>query len=179
MSYDLEWAVLPEPAASAKARYDSCDWLGDPPCPHGPPCLDAYEALAAPYRFHATVLDMGWYIDGMRRAGMCFDAEPSPFTGRQYTVREWEAAGPAERQADAVARDRFEAQRVPGRAGIPVFKLSSNGPWRVTVEEIDAALDAYAGVPAELRGRLESQDHWPSWVEWLRTCRGHGGFRLE
>jgi len=179
MSYDLEWAALPEPAASARARYDACDWLGDPPCPHDPPCLDTYDTLAAPYQFHVTVLDMGRYIDGMRGAGMCFDAEPAPFTGRPYTTKEWQAASPAERQADAVSRNRFEAQRIPGRAGIPVFKLSSNGPWPVTAEEIDEALAAYTRAPADLRARLESDNHWPSWLQWLRTCRDHGGFRLE
>nr|WSX72777.1 hypothetical protein OH826_02245 [Streptomyces sp. NBC_00899]WSX81155.1 hypothetical protein OH826_49265 [Streptomyces sp. NBC_00899] len=180
MSYDLEWVDLPEPAASGRARYDACDWLDAPPCPHDPPCLDTYLTLAAPYQFHVTIFSMDRYIAGMHWAGMCFDAEPQPFTARQYSHEEWPAASPAEQQAYCDARLAYGAQRVPGRTGIPVFKLTSNGPWTVTAEEIEEALTAHDAAPAELHAQLASDnEYWPLWVDWLRTCREHGGFRLE
>ncbi|NUS12231.1 MAG: hypothetical protein HOY69_12660 [Streptomyces sp.] len=77
MSYDLEWADLPEPAASARARYDACDWLDDPPCPHRPPCLDTYLDLVHPYSFHATVATMSRHLSAMRAAGMCSPDDPA------------------------------------------------------------------------------------------------------
>lgn len=180
VSYDLEWVDLPEPAASARARYEACDWLDDPPCPHDPPCLDTYLTLAAPYQFHVTVFGMGQYIDAMRRAGMCFDAEPVPFPGRQYSSEQWQTATAAEQQADRELRAAYSAQRVPGRKGVPVFKLTSNGPWTVTAEETAEALSAYEAAPDDLRDRLVATNaYWPAWIDWLRGCVGHGGFHVR
>lgn len=68
---------------------------------------------------------------------------------------------------------------MPGKTGIPAFKLRSNDRWLVTVREIDEALAAYAKVPAEQRASLETDLKWASWLQWLPIARKRGGFEAE
>ncbi|GAB3174098.1 hypothetical protein GCM10027259_13590 [Micromonospora palomenae] len=41
MGYDFEWVDLPEPAATARSRYQTCSDLGGL-CVHAPPCWEEY-----------------------------------------------------------------------------------------------------------------------------------------
>ncbi|HET9655905.1 MAG TPA: hypothetical protein VFP72_11160, partial [Kineosporiaceae bacterium] len=54
---------------------------------------------------------------------------------------------------------QWRAQTVPGRTGIPEFKLRSNDRRLVTAAEVDQALAA--------------------WVRWLDLARQRGGFEAE
>ena len=58
MTYDLEWAELPEPAAAARERYKACLDLGH--CEHVPQCWEPYYALAEPFQFHLNSAGMGF-----------------------------------------------------------------------------------------------------------------------
>jgi hypothetical protein len=83
-------------------------------------------------------------------------------------------------QQDREAADLgWRSQTVPGKTGIPAFKLRSNDRWLVTTREIDEALAAYAKVPVEQRASLETDPKWAIWLQWLAIARERGGFEAE
>jgi hypothetical protein len=134
MGYDFEWAVLPEPAASARRRYDLCA-ESDEPCTHEPECAGEYLASADPYRFHLNVSGMADCRRAMAATGMTH-AAPLP--------------------RDTAAETAGSAWTVPGMAGIPAFKFQSNGPWSVSATEVTEALAIYEGAGPPLSAELES-----------------------
>lgn len=148
---DLELADV----AAAHYQLDACRAAGTP-CAHDPDCAEHVQRLLArgpsefPYRRFRDLNET------MSLTGMGYEADPSP--------GEFES---------------WRAQTVPGRSGIPAFKLRSNDRWLVTVREIDEALAAYAEVPADRRAALESDPKWADWLRWLALARQHGGFEAE
>lgn len=109
----------------------------------------------------------------MQLTGMGYEAEPEP--PEPWTIPDDEQA-----QQDREAVDlRWRSQTVPGKTGIPAFKLRSNDRWLVTRREIDEALAAYAKVPVEQRASLETDQKWVNWLQWLAIARERGGFEAE
>jgi hypothetical protein len=162
---DLELADC----AAAGYRLVACRSAG-PDCRHSPDCaLEVDRLLAAAardrpgedYPSEFRYRRFGDINEKMLATGMGFTAAPAPF-----------APGPDDDLA-------WRAQIVPGRTGIPSFKLESNDRWVVTAGEIDEALDAYAGADPALRTRLESEEKWRAWLSWLAVARNHGGFEAE
>lgn len=168
MGKDLELADC----AAARYQVVACQEAASL-CEHDPDCeaqlyrLLARAAAARPgkqdpsefvYRRFADI------IETMQQLGMGFAATAEPYPGKD---------------ADGTADLRWRSQTVPGKAGIPAFKLSSNDRWLITVREIDEALAAYAGSPAEVRAELETDPKWAAWLEWLAVARDHGGFEVE
>ncbi|HEX8631381.1 MAG TPA: hypothetical protein VF755_24745 [Catenuloplanes sp.] len=178
MGYDLEWADLPEPGATARARFGACADLGE--CAHAPPCLEEYERLAARYRFHLNIAGMAFCRDGMRRTGMTYQATPQPFPAWRFDgIDDWRSADQSRRDAYNEAEWAASAQTIPGMVGIPEFKLTSNGPWLVGAREIKEALNCYQASAPSLRAELDGEDLWVAWLDWLRGTVSHGGFIVE
>jgi len=173
VSYRLEFAVLPDEAATARTRYEQCD---DEECEHVPSCDDAYFELVAPHQMHLTIVEMARALSGMRRFALVHEATPIEFEGPFYNWEEWQALG-ADERAEYSRRERIhQSQTVAGATGIANFKLESNGPWIVTVSEIRGALDAYRLVPDEARADAEADEQWVCWIDWLRRSARNGGF---
>jgi len=85
----------------------------------------------------------------------------------------------AERDEYNSAERAASAQTVAGKTGIPEFKLTSNGPWLVSADEIGQALDRYDAASPVLRSELEADELWRTWLEWLRETIDHGGFTVN
>ncbi|GLY64822.1 hypothetical protein [Amycolatopsis taiwanensis] len=169
MGIDLELADV----AAARYQLDSCEGSGRP-CAHAPGCEKNLCRLLGrgpskfPYRRFRDI------NENMRLTGMGYQAEPETETIL--------ANAPDNEQAQpdrASAHLRWRSQTVPGKTGIPAFKLESNDRWLVTTREIDEALAAYAQVSAEQRAVLETDPKWVSWLEWLALARERGGFEAE
>ncbi|MEU2629953.1 hypothetical protein, partial [Kitasatospora sp. NPDC007106] len=91
----------------------------------------------------------------------------------------WRSADQARRDAFNAAERAASAQTVPGKVGIPEFKLLSSGPWLVGGEEIMQALNQYEEASADLRAELETDGLWCDWLGWLRETAVHGGFTVS
>ncbi|MEU4570489.1 hypothetical protein [Micromonospora sp. NPDC023956] len=179
MSYDLEWADLPEPAATVRARFEACCDLNEL-CVHAPPCWEEYESLGAAYQFHLNIAGMASCRDGMRRTGMTHQATPQPFPAWPFDgIDDWHSAAQSRRDAYHEAERVASAQTVAGRTGIPEFKLMSNGPWLVGAREIDEALRCYRTSSQRLRAELERDALWVAWLDWLGQTVSHGGFTVR
>ncbi|MEV6303275.1 hypothetical protein AB0M02_27950 [Actinoplanes sp. NPDC051861] len=167
MGIDLELADC----AAAGYRLSACKEAGVP-CGHEPDCRGEYRRALAqaaadrpgeqyPHEFrYRRFADIN---EKMQLIGMGYAAE-----------REERVPGP-EIDADL----DWVSETVPGRTGIPGFKLLSNDRWLITVREIDEALEAYARAPEHLRAEWEAEDKWAAWLEWLAVARRHGGFEAE
>jgi hypothetical protein len=155
---DLELADV----AAARYQLNSCQDSGRP-CAHDPDCEEKLYRLLSrgpsefPYRQFRAI------NENMQLTGMGYEAKPEPWTI------------PVDEAADL----RWRSQTVPGKTGIPAFKLWTNDRWLVTTREIDEALATYAKVPAEQRASLETDLTWVRWLQWLAIARERGGFEAE
>jgi hypothetical protein len=163
MGIDLEFADV----AAARYQLDDCA-KSDRPCAHEPACLDNLHRLlnGGPTEFPRR--RFGAINETMRQTGMGYAAEAQGWTAF--------VEDPEDREATYL---RCRSQTVPGKTGIPAFKLMTNDRWLITVREIDEALAAYANVPADERAALEEDSGWVDWLAWLDECRRHGGFEAE
>ncbi|MET7383187.1 hypothetical protein ABZT08_31040 [Streptomyces sp. NPDC005526] len=178
MSYELEWADLPEPAAAARERFQA--WVDSGmPSEQAQTCAEPWFALQEAFQFDLNIAGMSVCREGMRRVGMSFQAEPQPFPVWPFEgLEDWRAADQSRRDAYEAAERAVLSQSVPGQIGIPEFKLRSNDSWLVSPKEIEQALDRYEASPAELRAELEADELWCDWLGWLRETVTHGGFRV-
>jgi hypothetical protein len=166
---DLELADV----AAARYQLNSCQDSGRP-CGHNPACEEKLYSLLWRGPSEFPFRQFGDIDKDMQLTGMCYEAEPQPWT---IPVDD---PGDERAQQDREAADlRWRSQTVPGKTGIPAFKLRSNDRWLVTTREIDEALAAYAIVPAEQRASLETDLKWLSWLQWLAIARQRGGFEAE
>jgi hypothetical protein len=110
----------------------------------------------------------------MQLTGMGYEADPEP-----EAIPVNDADDEQAQQFREAAYLRWREQTVPGKTGIPAFKLRTNDRWLVTVGEIDEALAAYAQVPAGQRVSLEADVKWVSGLQWLAIARERGGFEAE
>jgi hypothetical protein len=166
---DLELADV----AAARRRLGSCRDSARP-CAHDPGCEGEFRRLLGRGPSEFPYRQLGRIIEGMQLTGMGYEAEPEP-----WTIPVGDPGGGQARQDREAACLRWRSQVVPGKAGIPAFKLRSNDRWLVTMREIDEALAAYAKAPAEQRASLEADLKWASWLQWLATARERGGFEAE
>jgi len=175
-SYEMHWVDLPPEAAAVRTAYDEfIDSLLSDEEPHdanrareGSSLREAYEKAMEPYSCRFNIAAMArcrWLMD---RFGMMVRADAIPWDDPQFAAPTLEAS-----------EELAGAQRVAGTAGIPSFKVESNGPWLVHVDEIEAALNAYDAAGKRKRQRAERDSVWQMWVEWLRETREHGGFSVS
>lgn len=131
-------------------------------------------------QFHLNIAGMAFCRDGMRRTGMIYQATFQPFPAWPFDdLDDWRSADQSRRDAYNEAERAASAQTIPGMAGIPEFKLMSNGPWLVGAREIEQALNSYQASAPILRAELEGNDLWVAWLDWLRETVDHGGFTVE
>ncbi|MGC1214632.1 MAG: hypothetical protein WA890_25665 [Micromonospora sp.] len=169
MGIDLELADV----ATARNQFISCR-DSQQSCAHDPDCEEHFYRLLSrgpsefPYRQFRDINET------MQLTGMGYEAEP------QHCMTPAADPDDEQTQQNRQAADlRWRSQTVPGKTGIPAFKLRSNDRWLVTTREIDEALSAYAKAPPEQRASLESDPTWVSWLQWLSLAREHGGFEAE
>lgn len=166
---DLELADV----AAARYQLAACSGSGQP-CTHDPDCeAELYRLLARgpwefPYRQFSAINET------MRLTGMGYEADPAPWPSP--TERPDHAQSDEDREAHYL---RWRAQTIPGRTGIPAFKLRSNDRWLITAAEVEQALAAYTRVPVDQRAALEADPVWRAWVQWLELARRRGGFEAE
>jgi hypothetical protein len=166
---DLELADV----AAARHQLQSC-LDSDQPCAHDPDCEVKLHRLLNrgpsefPYRQFREINEK------MRLTGMGYEAEPEPWP----TLLD-DPDGEQARQDREASYLRWRSQTVPGKTGIPAFKLRSNDRWLVTAREIDEALAAYANLPPERRASLETDRRWATWLWWLAIARERGGFEAD
>jgi hypothetical protein len=167
---DLELADC----ATARSRLAECRHT-DTLCPHEPDCEATLYRLLARAATDRPGEDKPWEFnyrkfadinEKMELAGMGYPATPQPWNSGDDNDQP---------QRD----DTWRAQTIPGRPGIPAFKLLSNDRWLITTTEIDEALDAYTRTPPGLRAELETDPKWLAWLRWLAVARDHGGFTTE
>lgn len=166
---DLELADV----AAARYRLSSCQDSGLP-CAHDPGCEQELRRLLSRGPSEFPYRQLGRINENMQLTGMGYEAEPEP-----EAIPAGDADDERAQQDREAAYFRWRSQTVPGKTGIPAFKLRSNDRWLVTVREIDEALAAYAKVPAEQRASLETDLKWASWLQWLPIARKRGGFEAE
>jgi hypothetical protein len=166
---DLELAD----AAAARYRLSSCQDSGRP-CDHDPGCEQELRRLLSRGPSEFPYRQLGRVNENMQLTGMGYEADPEP-----EAIPVNDADDEQAQQFREAAYLRWRSQAVPGKTGIPAFKLRSNDRWLVTVREIDEALAAYAKVPAGQRASLEADVKWVSWLQWLAIARERGGFEAE
>ena len=167
MGIDLELADC----AAAGHRLSECEQSGSA-CGHDPNCRNEYRrvlALAAEDRPGEE------YPTEFRYRRFADINEKMQLVGMGYAADVDEAVLGAEEYADL----GWRSESVPGRVGIPGYKLLSNDRWLITTREIDEALEAWARAPRTLRAEWEADDKWAAWLAWLSVARRHGGFEAE
>jgi hypothetical protein len=168
---DLELADV----AAARYELSSCRDSGRP-CAHDPDCAGELCRLVSRGPSEFPYRQLGRINAYMQLTGMGYEAEPEP-EPEPIPVND---PGDEQAQQDQRAADlRWRSQTVPGKTGIPAFKLRTNDRWLVTVREIDEALTAYAKAPIDQRASLEVGLKWASWLQWLAIARERGGFEVE
>ncbi|MFC8617233.1 hypothetical protein ACFT9M_12550 [Micromonospora purpureochromogenes] len=119
MGYEFERVDLPEPAATARGRYQACSDL-EHLCVHAPPCWEEYQSLAAAYQFHLNIAGMALCRDCMRRTGMTYQAISQPFPAWPFNgIDDWRSADQSRRDAYHEAERAASAQTIAGMVGIP------------------------------------------------------------
>jgi hypothetical protein len=135
--------------AVARYQFESCRDSGRP-CAHDPDCVEELHRLRSRGPSEFLYRQFRVINENMQLTGMGYEAEPEPWA---IPVGDPDEQARQDREA---AYLRWRSQTVPGKTGIPAFKLRSNDRWLVTTREIDEALAAYAKVPAEQRASLET-----------------------
>jgi hypothetical protein len=189
MSYDLEWSDLPSPVPEAKAEWLTALGRGS----GAAEALGRYRAALAearsnaPCYLHLNISGMDVVRQAALELSLAYPAEHPDFRdfgfhkegGQPFS--EW-----AEETANnAVAAEFERAMEIarwagsPGKRGIPLYKLSSNGPWYVTAGQ---AAEAVIALDAAGRAPTLADDHralWEDFVRFLRGSRLTNGFRVD
>jgi hypothetical protein len=205
LTFDFEWAELPDDIAQAKQQawqqWEQLDHqLHDPTHPLGSEDADGLErqqrAVWKQYwhadgaRYHLSNRQMSDAIKVMEHAGMArqvpVPAFPRPVDYRA-TDEEYDAFLAATDRGEPVqpspelaaylsTRDQHLAANYDAQV-IPRHQLWTNDGWLITVDELDAALP-HAPTSA-LDRRQRPIPWWRQWLDYLDGARGHGGVRVH
>lgn len=205
MTFDFEWAELPDDIAQRKQQawqeWEATDQLlHDPDRPLPPEETDDLE------RRHRAAWKQYWHADGaryhlsnrqmsdattvMERSGMVCQVPTPPFprpidygaSGEEYgdwldATDRGEVIQPSPGLADYLdALDRHQRANYDAKV-IPRHKLWTNDGWLVTPTELTAALPHAPAVALDRRQR--PIPWWDQWLDYLNASRGHGGFRVH
>ena len=205
MTYDFEWAELPDDIAQAKRRPgsngNSLDHqLHDPTHPLGSEEADELErdqrAAWKQYwhadgaRYHLSNRQMSDAITVMEHAGMTRQVPTPPFpqpssygaASDEYdtyldAIDRGEAVQPSPPLAAYLdARDQHLAANYDAQV-IPRHKLWTNDGWLITPDELDAALPHAPSTAIDRRQR--PLPWWHQWLDYLDAARGYGGIRVH
>jgi hypothetical protein len=129
--------------------------------------------------FRLNMWGMGVAREAMFRAEMLNVGVDHPPWPKYDPARDEDHEGEltAEYEAKAAVVTDSQPGIDAGNPGIPVYKFGSNDGWLVTPAEIETALTL---MPSDYRPEYEGEwiGWWTDWVEFLRHCQGHGGFRV-
>jgi hypothetical protein len=203
LTFDLEWAELPDEIAQRKQQAWQ-EWEATDPHLHDDPVPP--EEAEDRERRHRAAWKQYWHADGaryhlsnrqmidattvMERAGMArpvpTPAFPRPLdygaSGEEYdqyqdAVDRGQVAQPSPALADYLdALDQHQRANYDAEV-IPLHKLQTNDGWLVTPAELTAALPHAPAVALDRRQR--PIPWWDQWLDYLDTSRGHGGFRIH
>jgi hypothetical protein len=205
LTYDFEWAELPDDIADRKHRaweqWETIDHqLHDPthrPAPEDADELERHQRAAWKQywhadgaRYHLSNRQMGDAITVMEQVGMARQVPTPPFpqpAAYGASDQEHDDYLDAVDRGDTVApspglaayldaRDQHLAANYDAQV-IPRHKLWTNDGWLITPQELTAALP-HARTSA-LDRRQRPIPWWRQWLDYLDTARGHGGIRVH
>ena len=205
MTYDFEWAELPDDIADRKhqawQQWETIDHqLHDPTHPLPPDEVDQLERQqraawkqywhADGARYHLSNRQMGDAITVMEQAGMARQVPAPPFPQPSIhgaSSDEYDAYLDAVDRGDTVqpgpelaayldARDEHLQANYDAQV-IPRHKLWTNDGWLITPEELTAALPHAPSSAVDRRQR--PIPWWRQWLDYLEAARGHGGVRVH
>jgi len=205
LTYDFEWAELPNDIAQRKQQawheWEATDTqLQDPTHPRGPDEQAELEQRrraawkqywhADGARYHLSNRQMSDAITVMEHAGMARRVPTPPFPkladyGASSTeYGDWldatdrgDPVHPSAELADYLdALDQHQRANL-GAEVIPVHKLWTNDGWLLTRDELTAALPHAPASAVDRRQR--PIPWWAQWLDYLDTARGHGGARVH
>jgi hypothetical protein len=205
LTYDFEWAELPDDVADRKQHawqeWEATDAeLHDPTHPLEPDeqakLEQRHRAAWKRYwhadgaRYHLSNRQVGDAITVMEHAGMARRVPTPPFPRpHQYGASsdeydQWldasdrgDPVDPSPALAEYLAAlDRHQRANY-GAQVIPVHKLWTNDGWLLTPEELTAALPHAPEVALDRRQR--PIPWWTQWLDYLDTGRDHGGVRVR
>ena len=205
MTYDFEWAELPDDIADRKHQaWD--EWEATDTRLHDPTHPPAPEEQAELEQRHRAAWKQYWHADGaryhlsnrqmsdaitvMEQAGMARQVPAPPFPQPSIhgaSSDEYDAYLDAVDRGDTVqpgpelaayldARDEHLQANYDAQV-IPRHKLWTNDGWLITPEELTAALPHAPSSAVDRRQR--PIPWWRQWLEYLEAARGHGGVRVH
>jgi hypothetical protein len=205
LTYDFEWAELPDDIAHRKQQawqeWEATDaQLHDPTQPLDPDERAEVEQRqraawkqywhADGARYHLSNRQLGDALTVMEHAGMARRVPTPPFPRPHHygassaEYDDWQDARDRGDATDAspqladylAALDRHQRANY-GAQVIPVHKLWTNDGWLLTPEELT---DAVQHAPAHAADRRQRPiPWWQQWLDYLDTGRGHGGVRVH
>jgi hypothetical protein len=205
LTYDFEWAELPDDVAHRKQQawqeWEATDvQLHDPDHPLEPEeqaeLEERHRAAWKQYwhadgaRYHLSNRQVGDAITVMERAGMARRVPTPPFpTPADYGAStdeydQWldasDRGDPTQLSAELAdyldALERHQRDNY-GAEVIPVHKLWTNDGWLLTPDELTTALPH---APASALDRRQRPiPWWHQWRDYLDSARGHGGVRVR
>jgi hypothetical protein len=205
LTFDFEWAELPDDIAQAKhqawQQWEHLDHqLHDPTHPPAPDEVDELERQkrvawkqywhADGARYHLSNRQMSDAITVMEQVGMTRQVPAPPFP---QPVTYGASSDEYDTYLDAVARGEV-VQPSPALAAyldardqhlqanydaevIPRHKLWTNDGWLITPNELDAALPHAPSSALDRRQR--PIPWWTQWLDYLDLGRSHGGIRVQ
>ena len=205
MTYDFEWAELPDDIAHRKQQawqeWQATDaQLHDPDHPLVPEEQDELERQqraawkqywhADGARYHLSNRQMSDAITVMEHTGMTRQVPTPPFPQPPTygtSSEEYDAWLDASDRGAAIqpsselaayldALDQHLAANYDAQV-IPRHKLWTNDGWLITPDELTAALPHAPSSAMDRRQR--PVPWWAQWLEYLDGARGHGGIRVH
>jgi hypothetical protein len=205
LTFDFEWAELPDDLAQAKHRawqqWERLDHqLHDPAHPTAPEDVEEFERQqrvawkqywhADGARYHLSNRQMSDAITVMEHAGMTRQVptpsfpQPVDYGATSDAYDAWldasDRGDPTEPSPELVAYldavDRHLVANYDAQV-IPRHKLWTNDGWLITPTELDAALPHAPSSALDRRQR--PIPWWRQWLEYLDSARGHGGVRVH
>jgi hypothetical protein len=205
LTYDFEWAELPDDLAHRKQQawqeWEATDaQLQDPTHPLEPEeqaeLEQRHRAAWKQYwhadgaRYHLSNRQVGDAITVMERAGMARRVPTPPFPSPadygastdeyDHWLDASDRGHPSQPSAELAeylaALDQHQRDNY-GAEVIPVHKLWTNDGWLLTPDELTAALPHAPTAAVDRRQR--PIPWWRQWRDYLDTARGHGGVRVR
>jgi len=205
LTFDFEWAELPDDIAQAKQQawqqWEAIDTrLHDPvqlPAPEEAEALERQQRAAWKQywhangaRYHLSNRQMSDAITAMEQAGMTRPVPVPPFpqpssygtSGDEYDA--WldgvDRGQPVQPSPELTyyldALDAHLAANYDAQV-IPRHKLWTNDGWLITPDELDAALPQAPATALDRRQR--PIPWWRQWLDYLDSGRSHGGVRVH
>jgi hypothetical protein len=205
LTYDFEWAELPDDIAHRKQQA-WLEWEAADTQLHDPAHPLASEKQAELERRQRAAWKQYWHADGaryhlsnrqigdaitvMEQVGMArrvptppvprphhYGASSDDYDAWQDATARGDPTHPSPELTEYLtALDQHQRANY-GAQVIPVHKLWTNDGWLLTPEELDAAL--FHAPASAVDRRQRPIPWWTQWLDYLDVARGHGGVRVH